>query len=68
MLLIGIILLTSYLTKVNYIPEHNKPNNNNNEFIPTIDEVYSMKPSQIYDSMFSKPSLWQGYESVNVKK
>jgi len=65
MLLIGTILLTSYITKA-----YNKPNNqnttcnlNNNDKEPTVDEVYKMRPSNIYKVMFNEPSIWQGYQS-----
>jgi hypothetical protein len=68
MLLLGIILITSYLTKAYDKPITNTCNNQNNQNDnPTIDQVYAMKPSQIYDAMFQKPSLWQGYESVGTK-
>jgi hypothetical protein len=68
MLLLGIILITSYLTKAYDRPPIVNKNNEYEEKIPTIDEVYAMRPSQIYDAMFTKPSLWQGYETINVKK
>ncbi len=66
MLLIGIILLTSYVTKA-----YNKPINNqntkcsldSNEKEPTVDEVYKMRPSNIYKVMFNEPSIWQGYQT-----
>ena len=66
MLLIGIILLTSYVTKA-----YNKPINNqttkcsldSNEKEPSVDEVYKMRPSNIYKVMFNEPSIWQGYQS-----
>ena len=31
---------------------------------PNIDETYAMRPTQIFDSIFTKPSIWQDYESV----
>jgi hypothetical protein len=67
MLLFGIILITSYLTKAYDKPINKCSTNNNQDINPTIEQVYAMKPSQIYDAMFQKPSLWQGYESVGVK-
>jgi cytochrome b561 len=65
MLLLGIILMTSYLTKAYDMPSQNipktkSPDQSNN----TIEEAYNSRPSQIFDAMFSKPSLWQGYEST----
>jgi hypothetical protein len=67
MLLSGIILLTHYLTKA-----YNKQNYINYKSYdyqePTIDDVYNMKPSNIYKVMFSEPSIWQGYESIPIKK
>lgn len=65
MLLVGIILITSYITKV-----YNKPlstcnvNNYQDENI-TVDEVYKLRPSKIYKTMFNEPSIWQGYESLS---
>lgn len=69
MLLLGIILMTSYLTKAYAEPiiinnDKIKYDINNNQE-PTLDQVFKMKPTQIYDTMFMKPSLDQGYASVN---
>jgi hypothetical protein len=68
MLLLGIIIMTSYLTRVNTPQVANsvtKPTYDINENIqPTLDQVFQMKPTQIYDSMFMKPSLDQGYAKI----
>jgi len=66
MIFIGLISLTYYLAKA-----YNKKECPKQEVVekePTIDETYTMRPSQIFDSMFSKPSIWQGYESIPVIK
>uniref|UniRef100_A0A6C0DAZ5 Uncharacterized protein n=1 Tax=viral metagenome TaxID=1070528 RepID=A0A6C0DAZ5_9ZZZZ len=68
MLLSGILILTYYLAKA-----YNKPNCPNQQprlikSEATIEDAYAMRPTQIFNKMFSEPSLWQGYESVSVKK
>ena len=66
MIFSGLISLTYYLAKA-----YNKNECPKQEIInkqPTIDETYSMRPTQIFDSMFTKPSIWQGYESLPVIK
>ena len=66
MLLIGMILLTSYITKAYNKPFYNqntKCNLDNIEKEPTVDQVYKMRPSNIYKVMFNEPSIWQGYQS-----
>ena len=66
MIFIGLISLTYYLAKA-----YNKkecPKQKEIEKEPTIDETYTMRPTQIFNSMFTKPSIWQGYESVPVIK
>ena len=65
MLLIGIILLTSYITKA-YNKSNIQPtkcNLYNNVKEPSVDDVYKMRPSNIYKVMFNEPSIWQGYQS-----
>lgn len=65
MILIGLISLTYYLAKA-----YNKKEcpNQKVEKETTIDETYTLRPTQIFDSMFTKPSIWQGYESIPVIK
>ena len=66
MLLIGILMLTYYLTKAyntNNTNNINNTNNTNNE--PTLDDIYNMRPSQTFKVMFNEPSIWQGYETIN---
>jgi hypothetical protein len=66
MIFVGLISLTYYLAKA-----YNKTECPKQEIIekePSIEETYTMRPSQIFDSMFMKPSVWQGYESVPVIK
>ena len=64
MLLMGIVLMTSYLTKAYDTPNYNKPPIEQPKQANTIEEAYNARPSQIFDAMFSKPSLWQGYETI----
>lgn len=68
MLLVGIIIITSYITKA-----YNKPiststcnNTNNQDENITVDQVYKLRPSKIYKTMFNEPSIWQGYESLST--
>jgi len=66
MIFIGLISLTYYLAKA-----YNKkecPVVEIKEKEPTIDETYNMRPTKIFDSMFTKPGVWQGYESVPIIK
>ena len=66
MIFVGLISLTYYLAKANNKQECPKQEVIEKE--PSIDETYTMRPTQIFDSMFTKPSIWQGYESVPVIK
>ena len=70
MLLIGIIMLTYYLTKA--YNNNNKICSNNNhdtkEIHPSIDQVYNMRPSKIFNVMFNEPSIWQGYQTIDSKE
>lgn len=63
MILLGIIMLTSYITKA-----YNKNNNNCNlkqdEEQYDIKKVYDQRPSNIYNVMFNEPSIWNGYETI----
>ena len=69
MLLVGIIIITSYITKAYNKPIStstcNNTNTNNQGENITIDEVYKLRPSKIYKTMFNEPSIWQGYESLS---
>jgi hypothetical protein len=66
MLLVGILMLTHYLTKAYSSNNIIIPNNEyNNE--PTLDEVYDMRPSKKFSVMFNEPSIWQGYETISNK-
>jgi hypothetical protein len=68
MLLIGILMLTYYLTKAYNLPQPNNCNINNYDKDISLDEVYSQKPSDIYKVMFNEPSIWQGYQQINSKQ
>ena len=67
MLLVGILMLTYYLTKA-YNVNNNTVINNNYNSEPTMDEIYDMRPSKTFNVMFNEPSIWQGYESIISKK
>jgi hypothetical protein len=67
MLFSGLIILTYYLSKA-YNQPTSCPKPIQAEKEVTIDEAYNMRPTQIFDQMFTKPSIWQGYESVGVTK
>lgn len=67
MLLFGIILITSYITKATNKQE-NTCSNKKDYTEPNIDDAFNMRPSQIYNVMFNSPSLWQGYQTIDVKK
>ena len=67
MLLVGMLMLTYYLTKAYNISQSNC-NINNYEKSMTLEEVYNQRPSNIYKSMFNDPSIWQGYEQINTNK
>jgi hypothetical protein len=64
-ILFGIILFVHYMSSntsskcdyKEYDEKYTKININN---------AYSMKPSEIFNTMFTKPNVWQGYDSVNV--
>lgn len=65
MILIGIIILTTYLTKA----YADKPNCSfNKEQETTMEDVFNNRPSKVFDRMFNKPDIWQGYATVNVGK
>jgi hypothetical protein len=68
MIFIGLISLTYYLAKAYNKKECPLPEPQNTEKEPTIDDAYNMRPTKIFDSMFTKPGVWQGYESVPVIK
>ena len=67
MLLIGILMLTYYLTKA-YNTNNITITNNDYFPEPTLDEVYDMRPSKTFSVMFNEPSIWQGYETIDSKK
>ena len=68
MLLVGILMLTYYLTKVYNNDNQLKITNDIYKQESSLDDVYDMRPSQIYKVMFNEPSIWQGYETIDNKK
>lgn len=67
MLLVGMLMLTYYLTKAYNLPQSNCNISNYDKPI-TLDKVYDQRPSNIYKAMFNEPSIWQGYEQIDTKK
>jgi hypothetical protein len=69
MLLIGILMLTYYLTKAynNQSNINNTDINDDTENTPSLDEIYNMRPSKTFKVMFNEPSIWQGYETIDNK-
>ena len=69
MLLIGILMLTYYLTKAynnnNQITDNDI--NDNDNIITPLDDMYNMRPSKTFKVMFNEPSIWQGYETNDNK-
>jgi len=65
MLFSGIIILTYYLSKAYNQPVNYPKPIKQQEKEPSLDEVYDMKPTEIYKKMFINPSVFQGYEEVN---
>jgi len=66
MLFSGLIILTYYLSKA-YNQKTVCPRAIRDDKESTIDETYNMRPTQIFNKMFSDPDIWQGYESISVK-
>jgi hypothetical protein len=62
--LFGIILFTWYISKTTNKKECNCPQNDIQQ--NDIDNAFIMRPSEIFDKMFTKPDVWQGYDSANV--
>ena len=66
MLLVGILMLTYYLTKAYNI---NNSIISTDDRIPetTLDDLYDERPSKKFKVMFNEPSIWQGYETIDNK-
>lgn len=70
-LMVGIILLTVYVTKASgngfkttqeiLLSNENAPNKN----LTQSDSVYDFRPSKLYNGMFSQPSVWFGYSDFD---
>jgi len=63
-LLFGIVLFTYYFSKA--INKKELPCNCDNPETNEIENAYNVKPSEIFNKMFTKPSVWQGYDAANV--
>ncbi len=66
MLLVGILMLTYYLTKA-YNTNNTIITTNDYNIEPTLDDVYDFRPSKSFSVMFNEPSIWQGYETLDNK-
>jgi len=70
-LVIGIILMTIYITKasnngyLNYYK--NKLNQYRNKLIRRSQTIYDYSINKEYQKMFSQPSLWMGYQTFDQK-
>ncbi len=58
-LIIGIILMIIYLSKINC--------NCNNIKLP-INDIYDDRVSKTYQKMFKEPSVWTGYNNIDVNE
>ena len=58
-LMIGIILMIIYLSKINCECNHIP--------IPT-EDIYDDKVSNTYKKMFKEPSVWTGYNNIDVNE
>jgi len=70
MVLVGIILLTHYLTKT-YNNNNIQNSDDLNNQIPDntkLDNIYDERPSAIFKNMFNQPSIWQGYQIIDTKE
>jgi hypothetical protein len=71
----GIILMTIYITKAstnsfkttNQILLEKQEYLKNNSLQPNNETIYDLKPSNIYNKMFSNSSVWFGYSDFNEK-
>ena len=63
MLLAGIIMLTSYITKA-YNKTAPSCQIKNTTDTNKLTDIYNLRPSNIYGGMFNEPSIWQGYENL----
>jgi hypothetical protein len=71
----GIILMTIYITKAstnsfkttNQILLEKQEYLKNNSLQPDNEIIYDLKPSNIYNKMFSNSSVWFGYSDFNEK-
>ena len=58
-LIIGIILMIIYLSKINCECNHTQN---------TIKDIYDDKISNTYKKMFKDPSVWTGYNDIDVNE
>jgi len=70
-LVIGIILMTVYITKAsnnNYLTYHKQLLNNRGKTKnKQYQSIYDYKVNKEYQKMFSQPSIWMGYQDFDAK-
>jgi len=70
-LVIGIILMTVYITKASnngYLTYHKQLLNNRGKTInKQYQSIYDYKVNKEYQKMFSQPSIWMGYQDFDAK-
>jgi hypothetical protein len=70
-LVVGIILMTVYITKAsnNGFQTSDKLNLNKNYLIEKpYKTIYDYKVNKEYEKMFSQPSIWMGYQDFDPKE
>jgi len=65
MLFSGLIMLTYYLSKAYNQPTNCPKQIKQVEQEQSLDEIYNMKPTEIFKTMFINPSIIQSYQEVN---
>jgi hypothetical protein len=69
-LLLGIILITVYVTRAttsNYKTVYQKLADENKGLRRKkyVENIFDLRPSKTFSSMFNEPSVWQGYKSFD---
>jgi hypothetical protein len=71
-LVIGIILMTVYITKATnngYLTYHKQILNKRAKIIGKPHQsIYDYKVNKEYQKMFSQPSIWMGYQDFDAKE
>ena len=64
MLAFGIILMTMYVTRATHIP----PKKSTGVRRRYNNDIYDDNPSKVLNTMFTQPSTWQGYQTIEESK